>query len=182
MARYQQQQRQPVYEAPLATRRERQIDRRSWVPRLGPGMILGAIGSLGVVLSLFFSWRTGSVEPSDIPIAFLWDHTTTSQNPSLLIALIPLAIILAVGTVVPRGAGARGFGGLGALVVAGLFAYQLSVLADDVGGSVSDALDTGFYLAAIGGIIALVSAFLPSGWASRRTVERETEVADPNYR
>jgi hypothetical protein len=179
MAQYQ---RQAVHEAPAPTRRERQIDRQTWVPRMGPGMILGAVGSVGVILSMFFSWRTGSVDASDIPVAFLWDHTTTSQNPSLLILLIPLAIILVVGTVVPGGAGARMIGGLLTLVVAGLFLYQLSRLTDDVGGNVGDALDTGFYLAAIGGLIAFVSGFLPSGWLRRRTVDREVEVGDPDYR
>ncbi|MDQ1431350.1 MAG: hypothetical protein QOF40_1952 [Actinomycetota bacterium] len=181
MAQHQQQQR-PVYETPVAARRERRIDRESWVPRVGPGMILGAVGSLGVILSLFFSWRIGSIDPSEIPVAFLWDHTTTSQNPSLLILLIPLAIILVVGTLVPGGAGARLFGGLATLVVVGLFLYQLSRLTDDFGGNVGDALDTGFYLAAIGGLIAFVSGFMPSGWLRRRTVDREVEVADPDYR
>jgi hypothetical protein len=78
----------------------------------------------------------------------------------------------------PRGAGARIFGGLGALVVAGLFAYQLSRLTDDLGGSMSDALDTGFYFAAIGGLIGFVSGFLPSGWAASHTVEQDTAVVD----
>jgi len=174
------QQQQPVYDTPTTSRRARRVERRTWVPRIGAGMILGAIGALGVILSLFFSWRTGSGEPSDIPIAFLWDHTTTSQNPSLLIALIPLAIILVVGAVVPGGPGARIFGGLLTLVVVGLFAYQLNRLVDDLGGSLSDALDTGFYLAAIGGLVAFVSGFLPSGWMRRRTVE--TEVGGPDDR
>ena len=167
-----------TYDAPPTRRRERRVDRASWTPTFGPGMVLGALGSLGVILSIFLSWRTGAGHPSDIPIAFLWDHTTTAQNPSLLIALIPLAIILVVGTAMPGGAGARIFGGLGVLVVAGLFAYQLSRLTDDFGGSVSDALDTGFYFAAIGGLIGFVSGFLPSGWAARRTVEQDTAVID----
>ena len=68
--------------------------------------------------------------------------------------------------------------GLGVLVVAGLFAYQLNRLTDDFGSSVSDALDTGFYFAAIGGLIGFVSGFLPSGWAARRTVEQDTAVID----
>jgi hypothetical protein len=162
---------EPTERVPTQTRRERRVDRSSWTPRLGPGMLLGALGTLGVVISMFLEWRTDSVHPSDIPFAFLWNHTTTSQNPSLLIALIPLAIIMAVGAFVPRGGGARIFGGLGVLVVAGLFVYQLSRVTDDVGGSVSDALETGFYFAAIGGLVGLVSGFLPSGWARRRTVE-----------
>ena len=67
-------------------------------------MVLGALGSLGVIVSIFLSWRTGAGHPSGIPIAFLWDHTTAAQNPSLLIALIPLAIILVVGTAMRGGA------------------------------------------------------------------------------
>ena len=166
---------------PPLTRRERRMDRSTWTPRVGPGMVLGALGSAGVIISMFLAWRTGDAHPSDIPVAFLWDHTTTAQNPSLLIALIPLAIILVVGTVMPRGSGARIFGGLVALLVAGLFVYQLSRVTDDIGGSVSDALDTGFYFAAIGGLIGLLSGFLPSGWAQRHTVEHETALNDDGY-
>jgi hypothetical protein len=79
-----------------------------------------------------------------------------------------------------RHRGARIVGGLLTLVVVGLFAYQLNRLVDDLGGSLSDALDTGFYLAAIGGLVAFVSGFLPSGWMRRRTVE--TEVGHPDDR
>ena len=78
--------------------RARVVERRSWGPTIGPGMIVGALGTIGVIVAMFLPWRTGSVYPSDVPVAFLWDHTTTSQNPSLLILLIPLAILLAVGT------------------------------------------------------------------------------------
>ena len=38
----------------------------------GPGMILGLVAALAVVVSLFLPWRTGGVHPSDIPAAFLW--------------------------------------------------------------------------------------------------------------
>jgi len=155
-------------------RRERVVDRRTWVPAtIGPGMILGALGAAGVIISMFLAWRTGSVYPSDIPVAFLWDHTTTAHDPSLLILLIPLAIVLVVGTVVPMGAGVRLFGAICTLVVVGLFAYQLHRALD---AKLGDVLDTGFYFAAIGGVIAFVSGFLPSGWAARRTVDREAVV------
>lgn len=159
-------------------RRERVVDRRTWVPTtFGPGMILGALGAAGVIISMFLPWRTGSVYPSDIPVAFLWDHATTAHDPSLLILLIPLAIVLLVGTVVPMGAGVRLFGAIGTLVVVGLFTYQLHRALDAFpGAKLGDVLDTGFYFAAIGGVIAFVSGFLPSGWAARRTVDRETVV------
>jgi hypothetical protein len=160
------------------TRRERVVDRRTWAPTtIGPGMILGALGAAGVITSMFLPWRTGSVYPSDIPVAFLWDHTTTAHDPSLLILLIPLAIVLVVGTVVPMGAGVRLFGAIGTLVVVGLFAYQLHRALDAFpGAKLGDVLDTGFYFAAVGGVVAFVSGFLPSGWAVRRTVDREAVV------
>ena len=36
-------------------RRNRRIERDSWVPTLGPGMVLGAIGTIGLVVSMFMS-------------------------------------------------------------------------------------------------------------------------------
>src|SRR5436190_22256359 len=89
---------------------------------IGAGLVLGAVASVGLIVSMFLSWRTGSVEPSDIPAAFLSDRSATS-NPSLMIFLIPLAVVLVVGTVMPTGALARLFAGIGVLVVVGLFAY-----------------------------------------------------------
>lgn len=158
-----------------STRRSRRVERSTWAPRVGPGMVLGALGGAGIVVSMFLSWRTGDVMPSDIPFAFLFDHTTTSDSPSLLIALIPIAVIVVVGAFLPRAAGARVLGGLLMLVVAGLFAYQLHEVLDDAfpGSSLTDALDTGFYVAAISGLVALVSGFMPSGWSRRRTVSDE---------
>jgi hypothetical protein len=61
-------------------------------------MVLGVLGTMGVVVSMFVSWRDGGVHPSDVPVAFLFDSATTATSPSLLIALIPLA----VGSLVPR--------------------------------------------------------------------------------
>jgi len=172
---------EPVHST-VPTRRERRVERSSWAPRVGPGMVLGAIGTVGVVVSMFLSWRSGGVHPSDIPFAFLYDRDTASTSPSLLIALIPLAVILAVGTLMPRAAGLRVLGGLGTIVVAGLFAYQLHEVLDRFpGSSLSDQLDTGFYVAAIGGVLALISGFIPSGWTRRRTVEDETTVDENDF-
>ena len=54
-------------------RRNRRIERDSWVPTLGPGMVLGAISTIGLVISMLMSWRTPDVHPSGIPLAFLFD-------------------------------------------------------------------------------------------------------------
>jgi len=138
-------------------------------------MVLGAIATIGLVVSMFMSWRTPSVHPSDIPFAFLFDKGTTSQDPSILIALVPMAILLGVGTLMPRAGAARIVGGLGTIAVVVLFLIQLNALLDKFpNANVGDALDTGFYVAAIAGLLGLVSGFLPSGWAQRRTSRSET--------
>lgn len=150
------------------------IERRGWVPGYGPGMIIGALGALGVAVSLFLPWRDGGIHPSGVPVAFLWDRATGSSDPSLLIFLIPLAVVLVIGVVVPIGEAVRLFGAVGVLIVTGVFAYQLDrALAAFPGAGLGDVLDTGFYVAAIGGILAFVSALLPTGWSARREV---TEV------
>jgi hypothetical protein len=140
-------------------------------------MVLGALGTVGVVLSMFLPWRTGSVQPSDVPAAFLWDRTTGAHDPSLLIYLIPLAILLGVGTVVPMGAAVRFLAGIGTLVVAGFFAYQLYEVLDPIGGKLGDVLDTGFYVGAIAGLVALVSGLMPSRWVIWGAADREPPTA-----
>jgi hypothetical protein len=169
------------------TRREQRTERASWSPTLGPGMALGILSTIGVILSMFMSWRTGAVRPSDIPVAFLFDSTTTAQSPSLLIALIPLAMILALGSLRPRASGARILGGLGTLVAVALFAVQLRYVAERTPGmTMWDLLDTGFYVAAIAAVVGLVSAFMPSGWERRRWSESQAaypgETATSNGR
>jgi hypothetical protein len=136
---------------------------------IGPGMILGLVGAIGIVVSMFLSWRIVSVQPSEIPAAFLWDRNATS-DPSFLIYLIPLAMLLALGSVIPGAAGLRLVAGLGTLVVVGIFAYQLHRVTDALGTGFGDALDPGFYVAGIAGVVGFVSGFLPTTYASRRTV------------
>jgi hypothetical protein len=140
-------------------------------------MVLGVLGTAGVVVSMFLSWRNGGVHPGDVPLAFLFDSTTTARDPSLLLVLIPLAVILGLGSLMPRAAGARVIGSLGVIAVVALFAVQLHYVADRFnGGSVWDSLDTGWYVAAIAGLVGLVSGFMPSGWTRRRW--SESEVVD----
>jgi len=162
-----------------AGRRNRRIERDSWVPTLGPGMVLGAIGTIGLVVSMFMSWRTPGVHPSDVPFAFLFDHGTTAHDPSILLALIPMAILLGVGTGLPRASAARVVGSLGAIAVVVLFVVQLNSQLDKLPSTnVGDVLDTGYYIAAIAALVGLVSGFVPSGWAQRR----RTEIVDDGLR
>jgi hypothetical protein len=163
------------------SRRERRVDHARWVPTVGPGMILGVLGTAGLVVSMFMAWRDGGVHPSDVPLAFLFDSTTTSNSPSILLALIPFAALVGIGSLLPRASGARVIGALGAIAVVVLFAVQTHYLTDRVPGvSMWDVLDTGFYVAAIASVVALVSGFMPSGWTRRRWSETENDFDDGN--
>jgi MFS superfamily sulfate permease-like transporter len=139
-------------------------------------MVLGVLATAGVVASMFLSWRSGGVEPGDVPLGFLFDSTTTATSPSLLLALIPLAVVLAVGSLMPRASGARIVAALGTIAVVVLFAVQLHSVTDRVpGASMWDALETGWYVAAIASVVGLVSGFMPSGWARRRATVAELD-------
>jgi hypothetical protein len=138
-------------------------------------MIVGVIATAALVVSIFMSWRAGGVHPSDIPAAFLWDRNATG-DPSFLVYLIPLAVLLGIGSLMRGGAGLRIVAGLLTLVVVGVYAYQLHELTDRLGVSFSDALEPGFYVAAVAGLGGLVSGFVPTTVASRRS-ERVEEVA-----
>jgi hypothetical protein len=88
-----------------------------------------------------------------------------------------MAILLGVGTAMPRASAARIVGALGTIVVVVLFVIQLNSQLDQIpGANVGDVLDTGFYVAAIAALVGLVSGFLPSGWAQRRWTQTDSTV------
>jgi len=144
--------------------------RTRWTSTVGPGMVVGVVATVALVVSMFMSWQSGGVHPSDIPAAFLWDRNATG-DPSLLVYLVPLAVLLGVGSLLRGGSGLRVLAGLLTMVVVGVYAYQLHEVADSVGASFSDALDPGFYVAAVAAMAGFVSGFVPTTLPSRR-VER----------
>jgi hypothetical protein len=157
-----------------APRRTRTVERDTWRPAVGPGMVLGLLAGAGVIVSCFLTWRDPSVRPDDVPIAFLFDDNTGAHHPSLLLALIPFAALLVIGALVPRGGPLRFLGGLGTLVVAGLFAYQTDrLLGPD--GDLGSVLEVGFYVAALAGILGLVSGLVRGAWSHRRVVDADED-------
>jgi hypothetical protein len=130
-------------------------------------MVLGIVATIALVVSMFMSWQSNGVHPSDIPAAFLWDRDATG-DPSFLVYLVPLAVVLGVGSVLRGGAGLRVVAGLLTVAVVGVYAYQLHEVADGAGVDFGDLLDPGFYVAAAAGILGLVSGFVPTTVRSRR--------------
>ncbi len=157
-----------THEAPAT----RPVSQERWWTRtyLGPGRILGALGVAGVVLGMLMSWRDPGVHATGIPVSYLWDRTTRSTDPSLLIVLIPIAVVLALGVIAPLGAWLRFAAGLAMLAVTGLFAYQLyvGIGAANGGPGLTDVLGPGFYAAASGAVLAFVSGVIHSAGFLRR--------------
>ena len=155
---------------------ETSVHRRTrWSFAVGPGMVVGVIATIGLVVSMFMSWQSGGVRPSAIPAAFLWDRNATG-DPSLLMFLIPVAAVLAIGALMRGGSGLRILAGLLTMIVVGVYAYQLHELTDALGASFSNTLDPGFYVAAIAGVLGFVSGFVPTTVRARR-VDRVDAVA-----
>lgn len=168
-----------TYRDPLVDQRETRTERTRMMPTFGPGMVLGLLGTAGLVVAMFLSWRTTDVHPSGIPLAFLFDKGTTASDPSILLALIPFAVLLGVGSVMPRASAARVIGSLGAIAVVVLFGIQLNQQLDKLpGANLGDVLDTGFYVAAIASLVGLVSAFMPAVRTRGRQVETHAVVDD----
>src|SRR5262249_21353170 len=131
----------PAPDATVAPGEQRSVSakRTGWAPRgVGPGLIVGVLGTLGVALSLVLPWRIGSGVPSGIPVAFLFDDTSAGSGPSLLIVLIPLVVMLAVGALFPAASAVRVIGAIGTLIVAALFVYQLSRVTEHTNASTAD--------------------------------------------
>ncbi len=168
-----------TYQEPIIDRNETRAERTRWTPTVGPGMVLGLLGTAGLVVAMFLAWSTGNVHPSGIPLAFLFDNGTTATDPSILLALIPFAVLLGVGSVLPRASAARVVGSLGAIAVVVLFGIQLSQQIDKLpDANLGDVLDTGFYVAAIAALVGLVSGFMPAVRTRGRQAETRSIVDD----
>ena len=57
------------------------VEREGWTPTFGPGLILGGLAAVGVIISLFVEWTSGGPKPDGFPVAFLGDDATSSTSP-----------------------------------------------------------------------------------------------------
>ena len=153
--------------------RPARFNRQSSPRAAGVGAVVGVLAAAGLALAMLLPWREIDMYPRAIPFEFLWNRDATGAEPSLLIVLVPLTILLFVGSLIPAGAGLRLAAGLGTLVVVGVFAFQLNRVVDGNPGFGRDTtFDTGFYVAALAGIVAFVSGLITSSARRRQTAPR----------
>lgn len=133
-------------------------------------LILCVIGAVLVVVSIFLSWADVSVgqfsftaNGREIPLEFLWDKNTTSEDPSLIIALIPAAVLILVG-MLHKVRWLALIGGILAIVVAALYAYQVNSGIDQLPPeikSIFDFIGIAPWFAFVGGIFGVVGGLVP---------------------
>jgi hypothetical protein len=132
-------------------------------------LILCVLGAILVIVSIFLNWadlsvgrQTFTASGTDVPIQFLWDKNTTSNDPSLLIALLPGALLIALGALNKI----RWFaivGGLVAILVAVLYGYQVDQGLSDLPGKTGlfDFIGIAPWFALGGGIIGIIGGVMP---------------------
>jgi hypothetical protein len=167
--------------------------RSRWTSRGTLAQLAAVLGAVTVAVSLSLHWfdfvaadpgSTGShFGPIDIPLKFLVDsqRLVFFEHPSILVVLIPavvlgvLGALLLIRTLVFVAAGV-------ALVVPGLFAYQIQQLIDSVDRrhvrgapsvSLTDLLGVGAYVCAIAAVVMIVG-----GWWLRSSESLESAGRD----
>lgn len=150
-------------------RRTDDLDRRDVVrkPTYGFGSLVALLAALAIALSTFLAWNGDdafdeSSSGSDFSIQFLWDTTPASDQPSLLFILLPAALLVLLGTFIPRARILAIIGGAVALATAVLFFVSVSrVISDsDFDGSAFEVMGIGWWLAGIGGLVAIIGALM----------------------
>jgi len=131
---------------------------------------LCVVGAVLVVVSIFLNWADvslGSVsftaKADTVPVQFLVDNATDSQDPSLLVVLIPAAIAILAGIVV-KVRWLAILGGLLAIAVAALYIFQVNDGLDRTPegiDSVFDFIGIAPWFALVGGIFGLVGGLIP---------------------
>ncbi len=123
-----------------------------------------------MVVSIFLDWasvtvgsQSFSTAAKGVPIEFLWDKNSGSTDPSLLIALIPAAVLILVG-ILHRVRLVAVLGGIVAIVVACLYTYQVSTGLDQLPPSVQSIFDfigIAPWFALVGGIFGVIGGLIP---------------------
>ena len=111
-------------------------------PAVDVGQVIVGLGAVIVVVSMFLNWidftvsaagRTAheTVTASGVQVQFLFDWTNTSNDPSILVVLIPAVLLGVLGAILHNKVLAI-IGAIVSLFVAAMFTFQLDQTLDRV--------------------------------------------------
>ncbi|MGI9028854.1 MAG: hypothetical protein ACR2HP_02560 [Ilumatobacteraceae bacterium] len=147
----------------------RDLDRHDVVrkPTYGFGSLVALLAALAIALSTFLAWNGDdafdeSSSGADFSIQSLWDTAAASGQPSLLFILLPAAILVLIGTFIPRARLLAIIGGAAALATAVLFFISISrrISDSEYDGAAFEVIGVGTWLAGIGGLVAIIGALM----------------------
>ncbi len=144
------------------------VDAGDRKPSYGLGSLLALLAALAIAVSTFLNWAKENVvgpeaySGSDLSTKFLWDIDTRFDDPSLLFVLLPAAILVLIGTFVPRLRWVAILGGAVAIAAAVLFFVSVGrVLSDENSpDGALDFIDIGVWVAAAGGLLAIIGSLI----------------------
>jgi len=99
-----------------------------------PGQVVALVSAVVVVISGAMKWLDGNpgITGYNVPAKFLVDIEVVQEGASIGFLLVVLAVVGAIGALVPRLGFLCWVAGAAVLVVAALFVYQLGEFADFV--------------------------------------------------
>jgi len=141
---------------------------------MGLAEALVVLGAVTIAVSIVLHWIdlshnfggtqiTRRVTASGIPVQVLWDYTTKSTSPSLLVVLVPVAVLCLLGFILPRSQWLAAIGGTVALIVGLLFIFQAhqELRAEHVPGiGLTDFIGIASYVCIVGGALAVLGGAL----------------------
>ncbi|HEV2309192.1 MAG TPA: hypothetical protein VGU73_01605 [Acidimicrobiia bacterium] len=144
-----------------------------------PGVADGilALGIAAIVVSIFLNWLdisltvsgthvTRRLTASGLPVQALVNYTTTRNDPTFLVLLIPIVVLCLVALLVVKVRWLALVGGVLAVLVAAQYSYQLYALIHSTsvfhGFGLWDFIGIGTIVCFVGGLLALVGAALPT--------------------
>ena len=145
------------------------VDAGDRKPSYGLGSLLALLSALAIAVSTFLNWtKEGFLDPtndafsgSDLSVKFLWDTDSPLADPSLLFVLLPAAILVLIGSFVPRLRWVAILGGAATIAAAVIFIIQVGqALPENSPDGALDFIDIGVWVAAAGGLLAIIGSLI----------------------
>ena len=143
------------------------VDAGDRKPSYGLGSLLALLAALAIAVSTFLNWTKdgfGGAENysgSDLSVKFLWDTDSPLADPSLLFVLLPAAILVLIGSFVPRLRWVAILGGAATIAAAVIFIIQVGqALPENSPDGALDFIDIGVWVAAAGGLLAIIGSLI----------------------